>query len=353
MPLPNAEILVHTRQSLARRLEALTEFVQASADLVPLGKHPAWLNVFQAAFEHEPYAVEAVSAGKTVGFLPLAHLDTLLFGKFLVSLPYLNSNGPIAASPGVERLLASRAVALAEELNVRHLELRNEAALVHPGLNAENTSKVHMRLKLPAVSQQLWKDLDPKVRNQVRKGEKHQFSVAWGGLELLAPFHDVLSRNMRDLGSPVYGVELFREILATFPDAAEICVVRDSSKPIGAALLLHGRGVTETPTASSLKEYNPTSANMFMYWRLLERAVERRQKVFDFGRSTTDGNTYRFKKQWGAEPHPAVWQYHVIRGDVGDMRPDNPRYRRAIQLWQRLPLFAARFLGPRIVRGIP
>jgi FemAB-related protein (PEP-CTERM system-associated) len=146
---------------------------------------------------------------------------------------------------------------------------------------------------------------------------------------------------------------LFSEILTTFPGDAELCVVSDKDRPVAAALLLHGRGVTEVPTASSLKEYNPASVNMLMYWHLLQRAVERGQRIFDFGRSTVDGNTYRFKKQWGATPDPAVWQYHVNRGEVGEMRPDNPRFQRAIKIWQRLPLTVTRLLGPRIVRGIP
>ena len=96
--------------------------------------------------------------------------------------------------------------------------------------------------------------------------------------------------------------------------------------------------MTEVPTASSLREFNPTCANMLMYWHLLDRAVDRGQAVFDFGRSTPDGPTFKFKKQWGAVPHPAAWQYHVREGDGGDMRPDNPRYQRAIRLWQRLPV---------------
>jgi FemAB-related protein (PEP-CTERM system-associated) len=210
-----------------------------------------------------------------------------------------------------------------------------------------------MRLKLPRSEEQLWKGFDAKVRNQVRKGEKPGFTVTWGGGELLPAFYDVLSRNMRDLGSPFYGIELFRAILTTFPNDAEICVIHDKERPIASALLLHGWGVTEVPTASSLKEYNPMSVNMLMYWHLLKRSMERGQHIFDFGRSTTEGNTFKFKKQWGAEPHPAVWQYHVRRGEVGEMRPDNPRYQHAIRLWQKLPVSVARFLGPMIVRGIP
>src|SRR5205814_10193497 len=101
-----------------------------------------------------------------------------------------------------------------------------------------------------------------------------------------------------------------------------------------AALLIHGWGVTVVPTPAAVKDYNPTCANMMMYWRLLERSVLRGQRVFDFGRSTTDGNTFKYKKQWGAQPHPAVWQSCARDGGVGDLRPDNPRFRLAIRAWQ-------------------
>jgi FemAB-related protein (PEP-CTERM system-associated) len=348
-----ARISVYQRQSLAPRITTLTEFVRSSASLVPLSKHPEWLNILENALGHESYALEASAAGRTVGYLPLVHLDTLLFGKFLVSLPYLNTNGVIAFCPRVKAELVSRAISLADELNVRHLELRHETIVEHPGLNGQMDSKVHMRLSLPTTTEQLWTGFDSKVRNQIRKGEKHGFTIAWGGVEILPAFYRVLAENMRDLGSPFYGMKLFREILVAFPGNAEICLVQDKNRPVAAALLVHGWGVTEVPTASSLREYNPTNANMLMYWHLLQRAIERGQQVFDFGRSTTNGNTYRFKKQWGAEPHAATWQYRMNRGEVGEMRPDHPGYQRAIGIWRRLPLTVTQFLGPRIVRGIP
>lgn len=346
-------VVVHPRAAVAARLHALDDFVQTSSPVVPLSRHPAWLNILQSALGHEVFAVEATAGGRTFGFLPLAHVSSLLFGRFLVSLPYLNTNGVIAASADVQAQLVSRAVTLADELNVRFLELRHEQPVDHPDLTTTAAGKVHMRLPLPASTDDLWKSFDPKVRNQVRKGEKNGFTVIWGTTELLDGFYDVLCHNMRDLGTPVYGRGLFGEILAAFPNRAEICIVKDGGVPVAGALVLHGRGVTEVPTASALREYNPYCVNMLMYRHLLDRATGRGQTVFDFGRSTPGGNTFRFKKQWGAEPHVAIWQYRVNAGTVGDMRPDNPRYRRAIRIWQQLPLRLTRLLGPHIVRGIP
>lgn len=339
-------------KELATRLPYLETWMLNEA-MLPLGRHPRWLQVLEESFGHSGYMLEAFDGDRTTGLLPLAFVRSLLFGRYLVSLPYLNSNGVVAADEATRRRLIERAVQLADSLRVRHLELRHEQAVEHPALTGRLTSKVHMRLPLPDFPGPLWDSFPAKVRNQVRKGEKSGLSVAWGGLDLLPEFYAVFSRNMRDLGTPVYGQRLFTSILRHFSNEAELCVLRADKTPVASALLLHGKGVTEVPSASSLREYNSTCANMLMYWNLLDRAVQRGQSVFDFGRSTTDGNTYRFKKQWGAAPEPAVWQYYTRTGQVGDLRPDNPRYQRMIRIWQRLPLRLTRWLGPMIVRGIP
>jgi len=36
-----------------------------------------------------------------------------------------------------------------------------------------------------------------------------------------------------------------------------------------------------------------------------------------------------------------------------EVRKENPRYRWATEVWKRLPLGVANWLGPRIVRSIP
>jgi FemAB-related protein (PEP-CTERM system-associated) len=291
--------------------------------------------------------------GNTRGILLLAYVSTFLFGRFLVSLPYLNYGGVVTDDESAAALLIDQAVQLADDLGVRYLELRQQTAVEHPKLSHQMNTKAQMRLELPATSELLWKQLSGKVRNQVRKGQKSELKATWGGLELLRPFHAVFSRNMRDLGTPSYGSRLFANILQEFSDRAEFCVVTSDETPVAGALLLHGWGITEVPSASCLREYNHTCANMFMYWQLLERAIQRRQEVFDFGRSTRDSNTYRFKEQWGAREAPTTWQYYLRRGTIGDMRPDNPRNQRLVRIWQRLPLGLTRLIGPSIIRGIP
>ena len=325
---------------------------------------PAWADVFRDGLGHRPIYLEYSTGRRTAGVLPLVFMKSALFGRFLVSLPYLNGGGPLADSDEVARRLIDEAVRLAGTLDVRYLELRNLASLAHPNLPVLKTEKVLMWYDLPAApgyrgpgvadeSGPMWDAMKSKIRSQVRRRDGEELTVLWGGRELLPEFHAVFSRRMRDLGTPVFGRELFAAMLEHLPDMAELCVVRRHRTAIAAALLIHGEGVTEVPSAAALAEGNPLRANMFLYYHLLDRAVRRGQYVFDFGRSSPDSGTHRFKRQWGAAERPTHWQYHVRTGDVGDVRPDHPKYATKIAVWKRLPLWVTRLLGPPIVRGIP
>ncbi|MBC19255.1 MAG: hypothetical protein CMJ74_03200 [Planctomycetaceae bacterium] len=313
----------------------------------------AWLLATSQGLNHDPHVLVARRGGQWVGVLPLSLVRSALFGRFLVSLPYVNTAGVVACDTAAAVGLIDRAVALADELDVRFLELRHERPVEHPRLNQQRTDKVHMRLLLPDSSEMLWKALSPKVRNQIRKGQKQDFEIHWGGLEVLNEFYAVFSRNMRDLGTPVFSQKLFSSLLEGFPESAEFCTLTTAGKAAAGSLLIHGPGVTQVPSASALREFNRQNANMLMYWQLLCRAIERGQKTFDFGRSSQDSNTFRFKKQWGAEGEPAVWQYYVRKGDISEMRPESAKYRLLIKTWQRLPVPLTRWIGPPIVRGIP
>jgi serine/alanine adding enzyme len=344
-PDARVEVVVHSgRARGAERCSAISP--HPSYD-------PAWLAILRAGFGHETFLLEANCDGQRVGTLPLALVRSLLFGRFLVSLPFINAAGVHAANEEVQHQLIDRAAQLADEQQVRYLELRHEAEVSHPALTQSNHSKALLRLSLPPTSDALWNGFKSKLRSQIRSGEKHGFEIVWGRHERLNEFYSVFSRNMRDLGTPVFPRRLFTAILDHFAERAELCVVRLQGAPVAAALLTHGASVTEVPCASSLRESNSLNANMVMYWHLLQRAVERGQQTFDFGRSTIDSSTFRFKRQWGAQPTPSVWQYYVRRGNPGDLRPDNATFSLARRLWRHLPLWLTRIAGPAIVRGIP
>lgn len=327
---------------------------QVSGDL-----DPRWLSVLANALDHRTFVITARIENQLVGYLPLALVTSRLFGRFLVSLPYLNLAGVMTDDDVIAQALITEATDLARVHDVQYLELRHGDGHTHDKLTQQRDEKVRMVLDLPEDADTLWNNLKAKVRNQIRKGDKFDLSIHWGGMDLVDDFYNVFAINMRDLGTPVYPRKLFTQIVSMFPQTAEFAVVRHEGQAIAGALLIHdpirhsGVGVTQVPSASTLRNFNHTNANMWMYHHLLCRAIERGASQFDFGRSSEDSGTYRFKKQWGALPIPTVWQYHVRRGDINAVRPDSPKYRRRIETWQKLPVWVTRLVGPSIVRGIP
>lgn len=312
----------------------------------------AWKRVIENTFGHATFYLYASDNEQVVGVFPLVFLKSRLFGKFFVSLPYVNYGGILADNDTIRQGLLEEAVRLARREKAAHLEMRHLQQ--YPSDLPEKTSKVLMILDLPDNSEALWKGFKSKLRSQIRRPEKEGFTVRVGAMEEVDTFYQVFTYKMRELGTPVYTKQLFINILQEFPEAARICTVYDGQKPIASGFLYGFQRLLQIPWAATLRVYDRFSVNMMLYWHILKFACDQGYSQFDFGRSTKDEGTYRFKKQWGSEPVQCYWHYWLAGGgDLPEINPDNPKYQFAINMWQRLPLTVANFLGPRIVKYIP
>jgi len=318
-----------------------------------LNRDPAWLLVLADGRGHVPYCLEAMSGGQITGILPLALVASPLFGRFLVSLPHVSSGGVCSDDTTTALELVDRAIALADELDVDFLELRHERLLPHPQLQHVVTDKAHMRMDLPVDEGQLWDQVGTKIRNQVRKAEQLSFRETWGGVELLDDFYAIYTRRMRDFGTPTDGKVLFERILAGFPHRAELIVVRQQDRPVAAAMVLHGQGLSEMHRSAALTELRSTGVNTWLHWQVLLRTQQCGNRRFDFGRPTVGSSVYTFKKRFGATPQPAAVQHYLRRGSPEGLRRAGGKFKLPIKLWSCLPVCATRWLGPWIARGMP
>jgi serine/alanine adding enzyme len=312
-----------------------------------------WRAVIENTFAHPTFYLSAVDdSSRVVGILPLAQLKSRVFGNMLVSLPFFNYGGVCASNEEVRRGLLDGAIRVATERKVDFIEIRHEDDW-QQGL-PRKTGKVSMRLELPSTSDELWKALGSKLRNQVQKPRKEGLTSVIGREDQLDAFYEVFAANMRDLGTPVYPKTFFRNILRQFPERTWIGAVYSGDQPVAAGFLAGFRDRLEIPWASSLRAFNRMGPNMLLYWTCLEFACAQRYRVFDFGRSTPGEGTYLFKEQWGAKPQQLYWYYWLPNGsEMPQVNPKNPKYRAAIALWQRLPISVTQRIGPRIVKYIP
>ncbi|MDZ7289556.1 MAG: FemAB family PEP-CTERM system-associated protein [candidate division KSB1 bacterium] len=311
-----------------------------------------WKRVIEETFGHTCIYLMASGNGQVRGVLPLVHMRSRLFGSFLVSIPFLNYGGIVSEDPIVRKNLFDFACALAAERRAEYVELRHESPLLENLPTKQH--KVAMLLDLPDKSEGLWNRFKPKLRSQIRKPMKEGLVARIGREEELGNFYEVFTANMRDLGTPVYSKNFFATILKHFPDSSWIASVSLNKRPLAAGFLFGFRDTLEIPWASSLRRYNHLAANMLLYWSVLEFAIQQGYQRFDFGRSSPGEGTYKFKEQWGAQPVPLHWQYWLGNGtQLPNLSPTNSKYHLAISVWQKLPLFLTRWIGPAIVRHIP
>ena len=311
-----------------------------------------WRDLIERSFGQQGFYLAARDGtGAIRGVLPLVRLRSRLFGDFNVSMPYFNYGGALADNSEIATQLLDHAAALTRTNGQHHLEVRGIQRFNDWPLR---TDKVSMILPLPADIETLETSLGSKLRAQINRARRESPTTHCGGLELLDDFYRVFARNMRDLGTPVYSRHFFANILKALPQQAHLIVIRLAGRAVAAAFLLGDRDLLEIPWASTLREVNALSMNMLLYREVLSFAIDRGYPFFDFGRSTQGAGTYRFKRQWGAQPLQHYWHYALPEGEqLPELKPDSPKFRLLVHCWQRLPLFIANHLGPLIVRNLP
>lgn len=311
-----------------------------------------WRDVIEEVFRHRCHYLTALSHARIVGVLPLVEIRSLLFGRFLVSLPFVTYGGIAAEDEEATRALAEAAIRLGRRASASWIELRQRCA-AHLDWPCRR-HKVALVVPVAGGAAGLWARLSSRLRGKVRKAQRSGAGFEAGDAGRVGDFYRVFSRNMRDLGTPVYPRRFFESIGRHFSQETRVFVVRRGKDPVAAAFGLDDGERLQLPWICSDYLHATDYMNEFLYWSILEWAAGRGYRQVDLGRSTAGGGNHRFKKQWNPEEIPLAWYHWTASGNgMPQLNPENPRFRLAIRLWQRLPLALANSLGPRIVRFLP
>jgi len=309
-----------------------------------------WRDVMADVLGHECfYTIACDDAGVWRGILPLVRVRSPLFGDYLVSVPFLNSGGPVGA-PDAVAALVQHAAALAQRLRVDLLELRTRHVL--PGALRVSQRKLTVRLELAASGEAAWRAFPAKLRSQIRRPQRDGLEARFGAAELPA-FYDVFARNMRSLGTPVLPRAFFERLSAALGGLVVFGTVYRRAEPVAAGCGFVWHEEFEMTWASSLREHSRSAPNMLLYWAFMEQMIARGVRVFDFGRCTPGGGTHRFKQQWGGADVPLPWLQWSPKNLTATPSPDRPAYRLAAAVWRHLPLAVTNRIGPLLARQLP
>ncbi len=354
-----AEVVTSTARGtpLAARVRAFAAGDERRWDLFVDGSQSAtffhragWREIIENVFRHRCHYLIAERGDAVCGVLPLAEVRSRLFGHALISLPFCVYGGPAAADVAAEDALIDAAVNLARSLRVQHLELRNRNAK-RPDWPRQELYVAFRKALAPDAEANLLA-IPRKQRAMVRKG------IARGlRSEIDANpdrFFELYADNMHRHGSPALSRRYFARLRATFGDACEaLTVTTADGRPVSGVLSFYFRDEVLPYYAGDTGEARDLAANDFKYWELMRRACERGVRVFDYGRSKRGTGSFDFKKNWGFEAVPLVYEYQLFaRDDVPQNNPLNPRYRALIAMWRRLPRPVVNAVGPLLARNL-
>ena len=309
-----------------------------------------WQDVIQRAFGHRTWFLYAEAGGQIQGVLPLAQIDSRLFGNSLCSLPFCVYGGIAALAPEAAAALDRAAQELAARLGVDYLEYRNAGPARHPDWLARPLYATFRKALLRDPEQNMLA-IPRKQRAMVRKG-------------IAAGLHSVIDDDVRRffgayadsvhrLGTPVFAKRYFELLCEVFGPDCELLSVRRGDDTVAAVLVFYFRDEVLPYYGGGTATARNVAGNDFMYWEVMRRACERGCGVFDFGRSKLGTGAFDFKKNWGFAPRALHYEYQLCRARaLPDNTPLNPRYQFFIRAWRKLPLPLANLIGPHIVRHL-
>ncbi|MFH1860965.1 MAG: FemAB family XrtA/PEP-CTERM system-associated protein [bacterium] len=300
----------------------------------------------------EPQATSPASLGeRVVGVLPCFLIRYPFAGCSLISLPFTSYGGILADNSEVEQELLSEMKRIANALNADYLELRNITLSNAKDLCLKDIYATFV-MDIESDLDSMWDRLLSKNRNMIRKALKASLTVDINR-DYLKDFYPLFVRRMRDLGTQVYSLNLFRNIMEEWKTAT-ILVIKDQAAVIATGLLIPFKDTLYNPWTASNRNFLDLAPNNLFYWECITYCHENGLSHFDIGRSIWHSGTFNFKKNIGATPKQLYYQYYLNKAkDIPSIDVNNPRYKVCIKMWQRLPLWLTKMIGPGIIGHIP
>lgn len=315
---------------------------------------PAWISaVARGAQQMAVMLVARDEAGLIMGILPLLLIHSAIFGRALVSSGFAVGGGILASNRAAIDQLAMACWALAERHSCTTVELRG-GCLPGDGWTIKANAYLNFARPLAASDEAQLLAVPKRHRAEIRKGLEKDLVFEIGRDARLRDVHYRLyAESVHNLGTPVFPRRLFEEVLDAFGEQADIAMVSHDGKPLSAVIsLYHGDAVMPywhgaTDGARAMR------SNEVLYFRLMNLSRERGFRIFDFGRSKVGTGPAAWKKSWGWEGEPLSYAVRAVDGrEARDVNPLSPQYRRKVELWKKIPLPIANFIGPHIARGL-
>lgn len=315
----------------------------------------SWLNLVHELYRTKIYRFAAFENSHPIAALGLVEIKHPVFGHYLATAPFGSYGGFAFENHEARDLLLDEARRLAEDIQAKYISIRfDEGASLPPDSWSQSPTYFTYLIDLPADPSILLKTFSSDHRNHVRKSLKKGFQIRFGHLDLLDDIYEALAKSMHELGSPYHSKTYLQKMAELLGDTLEFAVLYDAQGKIcGGGVFIYQGDTVFNLHANILRHARSTYAGEFLYWSVIERAIQKGLKTFDLGRSLVGSGNEVFKMKWSPRKQLLAYWYWLAPGhELPSLNQKNPKFQIAIAAWKRLPAFIVRPLGPFLIRGL-
>ena len=315
----------------------------------------SWMDFIHEVYGHPVHRFVALENDRPLGALSMLEVKHPVFGNYLATAPFGSYGGFAFENHEARDLLVDETHRLAKEVNAEYVSLRfDDTASTPPEGWVEHPVYFTYLIDLSATPDDLLKRFSSDHRNHIRKSLKKGFSIRFGHLDLLDDAYEALALSMHELGSPYHSKTYLRKMAEFLGDTLEFAVSYDSKGKIsgGGVFIYQGKTIFNLH-ANVLRFARSSYAGEFLYWSVIEHAMQKGCRTFDLGRSLVGSGNDVFKSKWAPEKKPLAYWFWLAPGhELPSLNQKNPKFQFAIATWKLLPKFIIRPLGPYLIRGL-
>lgn len=314
----------------------------------------AWLSIVHQTHQFNTYRLLS-DEGSNQGCITLAHIHHPLFGNYLTSSPY-GSFGGVVFSTEPERLALLNSVEeLMKSCGASYAVLRFKDCGITPptGWISHPIYRTYC-VDLTPNEDTLLSSYSSNHRNHIRKAVKKGLSITFGQQEILDDAYEGMALGMHELGSPFHHKSYFTNIALAFGSNAHFVAVYapDGTVAGGGLFIVQGAQATNL-YANVIRDYRHLHSGEFLYWSAITHFQSIGIQSLDLGRSLIGSANENYKMKWNPVVHDLAYWFH-LRGlkSVPQVNQKNTRLQAAVWLWQRMPRWFVRSVGPYLIRGV-
>jgi serine/alanine adding enzyme len=316
----------------------------------------SWMNFSHEMYSHKIHCFIATENDETFGALSMAEIKHPIFGHYLATAPFGSYGGFAFQNESAKNKLLDSATQLAKEIEAEYVSIRfdDESASSPPENWIQHPAYLTYLINLPINPDDLLKKFSSDHRNHIRKSLKKGFQIRFGHLDLLDDAYEAIAKSMHELGSPYHAKNYLRKMAEHLGNTLKFVVTYDSRGKIagGGVFIYQGKTIFNLH-ANVLRFARSNYAGEFLYWSVIEHAIQKGCSTFDLGRSLIGSGNDMFKSKWAPQKRALSYWYWLAKGnEVPSLNQKSPKFQFAIAVWKRLPSFVVRLIGPYLIRGL-